>query len=249
MDIKESWLITRPIAHRGLFDNKSRPENSLAAFKAAIERNYPFELDVTLSKDLKVVVMHDPRLVRMTGADGYVKTTDLSDLKKLKLLNTNETIPTLEEVLECNKGKVPVLIEIKNSSSRNIGKLEQAVLGLIKKYPGEYAVQSFNPLSVEWFKKHAPELPRGILSCYFKLPHEREETGPLVRFVLKRMMFNKRVKPDFIGYDASVIPNRYLKRKAKHLPVLAYWVHSQADYMRIIKYIDNIIFDGFEPKI
>ena len=248
MDIKESWLITRPIAHRGLW-NSEIPENSLAAFQASIDNNYPFELDVTFSKDEQVVVFHDPKLARMTGADGYINTTTLAELKKLKLLNTNQTIPTFEEALKRNNAQVPVLIEIKNTSTKNIGKLEQAVLDLIAKYPGEYAIQSFNPFTVEWFKKHAPQIPRGILSNYFRLPEEREHTTALTRFMLKRMMFNKRIKPDFIGYDSHRIPNPILRRKSKHLPVLAFWVSSRAEHERVLKYIDNIIFDSFTPKI
>ena len=60
-------------AHRGLFDNHSNaPENSLAAFKKAVDAGYGIELDVQLSKDKKLVVFHDSNLKRMFGVEGNV---------------------------------------------------------------------------------------------------------------------------------------------------------------------------------
>ena len=68
-------------AHRGLFDNKSEaPENSLAAFRKAVEAGYGIELDVQLSKDKKLVVFHDATLKRMCGEKGNVWDYTLDEL-------------------------------------------------------------------------------------------------------------------------------------------------------------------------
>jgi len=242
MEIFKTWLVETPIAHRGYHD-KNIPENSLAAFSNAIEKGFAIELDVQLLADDTVVVFHDESLARMTGNDGYIKYLIKEDLKALKLKDSKETIPTLEEVLKLVDGKVPLLIEIKNKYK--IGKLEQKVLDLLKNYTGEFAVQSFNPYSLSYFKKHAPQILRGQLSGYLK----KEKLGWLKKFLLKRMFFNKKTsEPHFIAYEASTLPNRFVK-KYKQLPLLAWAVKSKEEYMKVIKYCDNIIFEKFEPNL
>ena len=91
------------IAHRGIHNNLDTPENSLKAIKEAIKSNTPIEIDVQLTKDNQIIVFHDNDLKRMTNTEGLVTNKTLADLKKLKLVNTNESIPTLEEVLKVIK--------------------------------------------------------------------------------------------------------------------------------------------------
>ena len=242
MDLFKTWLVETPIAHRGLHDETS-PENSLSAFKKAIEKGYAIELDVHQISDGTVVVFHDESLSRMTGNDGYLKFLTKNDLPMLYLNGTKETIPTLEQVLSLINGEVPVLIEIKNTGK--VGSLEQAVIDILKKYKGQYAVQSFNPYSLGYFYQHAPEIIRGQLSGYFK----DTKMSFMTKFVLKRMMLIKKVSyANFISYEEETLPNRFVK-KFKKLPLLAWTVKSQEEYMRVVKYCDNVIFEGFEPKI
>lgn len=77
------------IAHRGVFDNKSVPENSMLSFMNAIKYNYPIELDVQLTKDNKLVVFHDDNLLRMTAYDKLLQEANYSEISNLKLLNSN----------------------------------------------------------------------------------------------------------------------------------------------------------------
>ena len=101
------------IAHRGVHDNKSTPENSIKAFYKAVIKKYPIELDIQLTKDNEIVVFHDKNLKRMTGLDKDVEDLTLDEIKKLKLLDTREHIPRLDEVLKLVNGKVLIDIEIK----------------------------------------------------------------------------------------------------------------------------------------
>lgn len=240
-NIFDSWLVNTYIAHRGLHDEES-PENSLSAFKKAIEKGYAIELDVRLLSDNTVVVFHDPQISRMTSGNKYVNNLTKEDLKDYPLLNSKETIPTFEEVLNLVNGQVPILVEIKNEAS--VGELEKQVLKLLKSYEGEFAVQSFNPYTIEWFKDNAPEITRGILSSFFK----GEKLALIKKSVLKRMLLNKKCEPMFISYDARNLPNKYVNRYSK-LPLLAWTVNSQQEYEKVIKYCDNIIFQNFTPKI
>lgn len=241
-DIFKTWLVETPIAHCGLH-GKGVPENSLAAISKAIEKGYACEIDVHLLADNTVAVFHDESLARMTGNDGYLKYLSREDLKALKLKDSKETIPTLNEVLELVAGRIPLLIEIKNP--HKVGKLEQAVIDILKKYKGEYAIQSFNPFSLAYFKEHAPNMLRGQLAGLFK----KEKMSWLRKFALKRMLLNKKFsQPHFIAYEACGIPNRFI-RAYKDLPLLAWTVTSKEEYMRVVKYCDNVIFEGFEPEI
>ena len=72
--------------HRGFYDNRKIPENSLLAFKKCLEEKMPIELDLHLLKDGNIVVFHDDNLKRMTGLDKKLKDCTYEDIKDLKLL-------------------------------------------------------------------------------------------------------------------------------------------------------------------
>lgn len=242
MEIFESWLVNQYIAHRGLH-NKKAPENSLLAFKRAVEKGYAIELDLHLLQDGTPVVFNDEELKRMTNKDGYISKLKKEDLSSYKLLKTDQTIPTFKEVLDLVNGQTPLLIEIKNTGK--VGEIESIVLNMLKKYNGEYAIQSFNPFTLNYFYVNAPDILRGQLSGSLK----NSDISRAKKFFLKRMTFNKKVsKPNFISYEYINVPNRFV-RKYKHLPLLVWSVPSQEEYMKVVKHCDNIIFEGFEPKI
>ena len=241
MDIFKTWLIEKYIAHRGLHDDK-HPENSISAFKNAVENDYAIELDVQQLSDGTVVVFHDETLSRMTGQDGYIQNLTKKELKNYKLAQSEECIPTLEEALKTIAGRVPVLVEIKNSTK--VGSLEQKTLEILKKYTGDYAIQSFNPYVLIWFKENAPEILRGQLSSKFK----KVPLSFVKKYALKRFKLNKQSEPHFISYRAKDLPSRFI-RKYKNLPLIAWTVRSQDQYMNVVKYSDNIIFENFAPKI
>lgn len=241
-DIFDSWLVCQPIAHRGLHD-KEKPENSFSAFQNAIDNGYAIELDVQMIADGTLVVFHDESLSRLTDNDGYIKFLNKSDLDILTLKGSKEKIPTFEDTLKFINGRTPILIEIKNKSK--VGDLEKKVIELLKNYKGQFAIESFNPYVLQYFYKHAPNILRGQLAGYLK----KEKMPFFQRFALKRMMLNKHIsRPDFIAYEAKYLPNRFVN-KFKKLPLLAWTVRSQNEYLKVVKYSDNVIFEDFEPKI
>jgi len=243
MNIFETWIATKPIAHRGLH-NENVPENSIAAFEAAIAANYAIELDVRALRDGTIIVFHDESLGRMTGKDGYLANLSYEDIKDIRLAHSREKIPTLNEVLECVAGRTPILIEIKNMGK--VGDVEKAVYKVLKNYKGEFAIESFNPYSLEWFKINAPHVKRGQISSFMK---NNSEIGFWKRFMLKRMMFNKKVsEPNFISYQCENLPNRFVK-KYKHLPLIAWCVRTDEELERVKKISDNIIFENISPAV
>ena len=165
--MKEACFLTKNlIAHRGLHDvNGGIIENSIESFKLAIDKKYIIELDVHLTKDEKVVVFHDFNLKRMCGVNKRIEDCTYDELLKYNLLDTKYKIPLFSEVLNLINGKVSLLIETKVEKS---GRLEQIMSGMLDNYNGKFAIQSFNPFSIYWFKKHRKDYVRGILSGDFK---------------------------------------------------------------------------------
>ncbi len=242
MNIYESWIVKSPIANRGLF-NEKYPENSLAALKNAVKNKLPVEIDVTCLADNTPVVFHDEKLARMTGKDGFISNCNYEDIAKLTLSGTKEKIPTLKEALATIDGKVPVLIQIKNFGK--VGLVEKAVWKVLQDYSGEYAIESYNPYTLEWFKKNAPKVKRGQLASFFKT---KEITG-IRKFSLKRLKFNKKIsEPNFIVYDSEDMPNNYVKKYYGVVPVLTSTIRAEDDENRLQDFVDNIIFDSYTPK-
>lgn len=184
--------------HRGLYDNKTVPENSLASFRLAAEKNLAVELDVRQTKDGSLVVFHDENLARLCGDSRKVCEVELSELKELALINTDEHIPTFEEALD-TCGGVPVYCEIKTDSIDIDEAFLSKVFELMSSYKGEIVAVSFNPYVLRWFKDNHPEIIRGFLSCDFK--EKRSSGGDAFTYtILANMMTNFMAKPDFISY-------------------------------------------------
>ena len=78
---------------------------------------------------------------------------------------------------------------------------------------------------------------------------KQEKLAFFKKYALKRMLLNKKIShPNFISYEAKRVPNRFV-RKYKKIPLLVWTVTSQSEYLKVVKYCDNVIFEGFEPKI
>lgn len=240
--LDEMTLFKKPIAHRGLH-GEGLPENSMGAFKNAAEKGYPIELDIRLSLDSFVVVFHDANLHRMTGSKQNVEDLTYSELKQLKLQGTEYGIPLFKDVLSEIDGKVPILIEIKDSPG-NI-ELCDAFIKEMENYKGEFAVQSFNPYILRYIYDKCPVMFRGQLATF----DYGKNLSKIKAFLLKRLFFIQTAKPHFISYNAENLPNKYVDScKARNMPVLAWTVRSQEEYDRLKGYADNIIFEGFIPK-
>lgn len=182
-------------AHRGLHGN-GVPENSLAAFELACQKGYGIELDVQLSRDKCVMVFHDYTLVRMTGCDKKVCELDKNELRQLSLSKTNEKIPTFEEVLKLVSGRVPILVELKGEDLNT--ELCHKVAEHLKKYTGDYCIESFNPLLIRTVRKLLPDKFYGLL--YTNVCREKKKRSAL-NIALSCMSFNFLARPDFIAYN------------------------------------------------
>lgn len=236
---EDKWYLRYKFAHRGLH-NKAIPENSLTAFANAMEKDFAIELDIRKTKDNKIVVFHDDNLKRICGIEKRIEDLSLAEIEQLNILDSEEKIPTLNEVLKLVNGKVPLLIELKPSDDKRT--FCRFVLNELLTYNGRYALQSFDPRLLVYFRKFLPHIPRGMLSSCFKTTYA---PFPQRVFVRHLFMFNK-VYPSFISFDASDLPNKLVS--SKKVPVLAWTIRSKTREKDIMEHVDSIIFEDYVPS-
>lgn len=235
-------------AHRGLHNKEQGiPENSLAAFRAAVEGGFGAELDVHLMADGSLAVIHDSLLKRTTGAEGRVEDLTKEQLKDYRLEGTEETIPFFQEVLEVFSGKTPLIIELKPVDG-NHAALCQAACDAMEGYEGLWCMESFDPRCVNWLRKHRPEIIRGQLSENFV---KTDKTMPLwLRFVLTNNMSHCLTAPDFIAYrfdHRNHTLGNYFSRKVWGLLGVSWTIRNKKDYDIAVKEGWIPIFENFIP--
>lgn len=233
---KVEWIGEYDYAHRGLH-GPGAPENSRAAFAAAIAGGYGIELDVQRSSDGLPVVFHDDALDRLTADAGPVARRSAAQLGEISLAGTLETIPTLRQVLAEVAGRVPVLIEVKSDRDTRVAALCLAVRRVLEGYTGPHAVMSFDPRVAHWYGKHSPHTVRGLVVSEGE---DRALPGKL-----RRRMALWHARPDFLAYDIRDLPSRFAAgQRRRGLPVVTWTVCSAEHRERAAAYADADIFEG-----
>jgi glycerophosphoryl diester phosphodiesterase len=161
------------IAHRGA--SGYAPENTMAAFRKAVEMKADYiELDVQVTKDGHLVVIHDNTVDRTTDGTGKVGALTLQEIRKLDAGRffrpefTGEPIPTFDEVLDEFRGTIGILIELK--SPELYPGVERMVADALRKHGmdkprnAKVIVQSFHFDSLKRFHKLLPDIPIGVLT-------------------------------------------------------------------------------------
>jgi glycerophosphoryl diester phosphodiesterase len=236
------WITRTPIAHRGLHES-GVPENSLAAFKAAVQAGYAIEFDIRLTADKKLIILHDATTARMTELRLVVKQRLASELTSLKLLDSEEKIPLLHNALDAIAGRAPILIEVKkNIPMRELGPL---LVKALADYRGEVAVASFDPRVVWWLRRHAPHIVRVQIAG--SLPEKA--TPSWLRKLFKSMPLNGLTRPDAMVFDYRDIPDRAVSfwQKRLGIPVILWTISTPHDLERARQGGYNFGFDNIRP--
>lgn len=233
-------------AHRGLHRN-GIPENSLAAFRAAVENGYGSELDVHLLKDGTLAVMHDHLLERTTGLPGKIEDLTREELKSCFLEGTGETVPSFQEVLAVYGGKAPLIVELK-ATTENYARLTQAACQLLDGYEGAYCLESFDPRCIGWLKKHRPELIRGQLTENFV--KSKGKLSFVLKLIMTLQLENFLTLPHFVAYKYADRKNlgNFLVRKLWGVQGVSWTLKTQEEYDTAVKEGYIPIFEGFIPQ-
>lgn len=214
------WLTAQAYAHRGLHDG-NLPENSLGAFRAAIEAGLGIECDVRRSADGRAIVFHDEELERLTGRAGRLSQHSVGELTDMAIGMSGERVPTLRDALDLVDGRAPLLIELKTSRERPVTPLCRAVRRDLEGYCGPAAVMSFDPRVGHWFAGHAAHVARGLVVT--------EEDARTLAGALRRRLSVRRARPHFLAYDIRDLPSAFAASQAKRgLALLSWTVRSSA---------------------
>ena len=197
-------------AHRGLHDAE-KPENSMAAFRAALDAGYGIELDIHLTKDGNLAVIHDSSLLRVTGQEGNITDLTTEELANYHLNGTDQTIPTFREVLDLFAGKAPLIVELK--ADDNAEALVDAAVKAMEGYEGVYCMESFDPRCIRILKKKYPHIIRGQLTEDFFVTGSK--MPPLLKWAMKNQVMNFWTMPDFVAYkyrDRKTFSNTLVRK-------------------------------------
>lgn len=215
------------IAHRGIH-NSYVVENTLSAFFKCIEKGYAIELDARLSKDKKIIVYHDVGLYRLAKINRFVEDCTLAELKNIKLKN-KYSIPTLNQVLNLVDGKVPIYIDVKGNIGNYI--LEQELLKVLRQYSGEVFIQSFNPKTIRWLKKHNNNYKYGLIIFNY----------PQYNFIKKLFL---HVKTDFVVCKLSSLHNYKIQKIRKNKTIIGWTIKNGNEIVKYQEFCDKMICEN-----
>ena len=250
-----SFLTYKNFAHRGLHGNffQSRtktfiPENSLAAFQNAIDHQFAIELDIHILSDKKIIVFHDNNTKRLTDSSIKLKKSTVEDLQSLSLqpqqTGKEHHIPTFRKVLNLIAGQAPLIVELKSEPFVNYKyfcqKTTRLLLEYQKKYPtAKFAVKSFDPRIVRWFKKHTDAFPAGLLIA--------SHPSILIYFgsIFLHFPLNHYLKPDFLSVDKKIVHRTSIQKFRKDHPVLCWTIQDESEYNFYKNKADNLIFEKY----
>lgn len=233
-------------AHRGLHGN-GLPENSMAAFRAALDAGYGVELDVHLLADGNLAVIHDSLLNRTTGQAGRIEDLRTEDLKNYSLEGTQETIPEFSQVLDLFAGKAPLIIELK-AEGGNYAQLTDTTCRMLDGYDGLYCIESFDPRCIQWLRKNRPDIIRGQLAMNFY--RVKNDLPDWQKFALTHLLMNFLTQPDFVAYcfeQRKQSPSVALCCKLWKAQGVAWTIRSPEEFQRAKAEGWISIFENFRP--
>ena len=243
------WLTARPVAHRGLHDERRGiVENMPAAARSAVAGNFAIECDIELSADGEAMVHHDDVLGRLTEGGGRLRDKTAAELKAVRFKATAERMMTLSELCALVAGRVPLLIEVKShfdGDRRLVGRMAEA----LSSYQGPAAGMSFDPDQVAALRELIPSRPRGIVGKRHYTAQGWPEASAGQRRDMTHLRHFFRTRPDFVAFHVNDLPSPvpFLAHNLFGCPLLTWTVRTQDQRARAARYADQMIFEGFVP--
>ena len=216
-------------AHRGLH-GPGVPENSMAAFRAALDIGAGIECDVRLSGDGQAMVFHDHDLRRMCASALAVESARAEMLASQRLFDSNEHIPRLPDLLGLVAGRAPILIELKCRGG-NAPRLSQAVAAELAGYSGPAGVMSFEPAVGKWFARQAPQIRRGLVIS--------EKATAFDRW---RSM--RSAAPHFLAVNRAALGLRWTQQQRGRRWLYSWTIRSRQERETAAIHADALIWEG-----
>jgi glycerophosphoryl diester phosphodiesterase len=243
-----SWLMARPIAHRGLHDPaRGIIENTASAALAAIAGRYGIEADLQASADGEAMVHHDDTLGRLTDGEAALRNMSAAALKRVAFRATSDRMMALGDLLDLVAGRVTLVLELKSRFDGD-PRLAARTARVLGTYRGPVAVMSFDPALIAKMRRIAPGIVRGIVAGRRCPPSVWHLLSPAQRFKLTFLLHGWNSRPAFLAYrvdDLTAITPRTVRLLG--LPLLTWTVRGAQDRAMATRFADQMIFEGFQP--
>ncbi len=214
-------------AHRGLHSDAASPENSFAAFAAALELGAGIECDLRLTADDRILVFHDSETWRMCSSHLLVAQSTHAELSRLRV--GNGPIPTLESLLELVNGKVPLLLEIKVDG--DIRRWMPALKKALSQYRGRHGVMSFDPRISRLLKTNHPRVRRGLVL--------KDSWSPV-----RRRAALKLADPHFLAVERTALGKSWVAAERKRKPVYSWTIRGPQQRAQAQVQADALIWEA-----
>ena len=224
-------LVLKGVAHRGLWNEKVS-ENSLKAFDLALQNNVAIELDIHLTKDNDLVVIHDEKLERLTGKSGIVEHLTTKELQENYKLLDGQTIPRFEDVLKLVNERVPILVELKvyEKNYKPLAAKTEEVLSKYVKDKKNIVLISFDPRSLWPFKR------KGYIRLLLVAKSDEYTFTWFKRSV------------EGLDVEKVLFEERRVRRYGKHHFMNCWTIKNEEDIKNVLPYADTITFDTVSLK-
>jgi glycerophosphoryl diester phosphodiesterase len=217
-------------AHRGLH-GPGACENSMAAFRAAIDAGAGIECDLRLSRDGLAMLFHDSSLKRLCGVDVETESLHSAALLQYRLATGDDRIARLGDLLALVDGRVPLLLELKRrAGGTSINHLCAATLRALHGYRGPVGVMSFDPRAPAWFARHAPHVRRGLVIA------DRLS-------VVKRWSAMQLADPQFLSVHRAALEQPWVARARRRMPVTSWTIRTAAERAAANAHADALIWE------
>jgi len=244
-----SWVVARPIAHRGLHDRaKGVIENTASAFRAAIARGFAYECDVQLTADGEAVVFHDFDLDRLTTSTGRVIDHSAAALAQMTMKDTADRIGTVADMFALTAGKALIVCEIKSANDGDM-RLTERVATLARHYSGPLVIKSFDPRVVRHWHSLGTGIPAGIVAMNDYEYPDYAMLSAQEKHALANLLHFADTRPDFVSWRVRDLPCAapYLCRAALGLPLMTWTVRTPEDREAASRNADQMVFENFIP--
>jgi glycerophosphoryl diester phosphodiesterase len=248
-----SWLVERPIAHRGLHDSANGvTENTLRAAEAAVAGGFSIECDIQLSVDGESIVFHDETLDRLTNATGPLSSLSAAEIAKVRIKGSCEAPPTFRAFLETVAGRTPIICELKSRFDGD-WRIADRAAALAATYDGALAFKSFDHDLAAYLRLRHPQMlpPRG--PCPIGLLAQASYDSPEWGFSTPEQKRDwtdfdhyDRARPDFLSFNVDDLPHKipFLVKEFTKAPIMVWTVKTAEQREAAHKWADQIVFDG-----
>ena len=233
------------IAHRGLVSTEFI-ENSSSAIKYCVENNIPIEIDLQYHESGCFFVFHDEDLNRIFGWNNLLNKVPKESIRLLKYKDGTEILE-LKDLLSIVSGKVPLLIEVKVPKGlkvKNISNIALSLSRFLDGYNGDLAIQSFNPIFLNCFKRLNLNYPVGQIICNWD---NISSLNKLERIFLKSSIHLLVNRVDFINVEKELLEKNAFKLilKSKLIKVFSWTIKSKHQKFVQKHQVDAVVGENF----